>query len=226
MHDWFSCAGISEEDGQIEGANEIIKTAIRVICQSKEEEEEWLEEVNWNGATNEDGFLASLLPTLINVEMLNLNLDKQIDYVQRVIERAAQKEAPFDTRPAFEKLTHILTTVDCDQWGMEPSFLALPLQLPAIKAVFGDRISSEDFDEEWCLRDIPTASSTVQHIELWESRLSSVDPANLLRVPITLKTSIYDLIGGANMTDCRVGVKAMHKALEAQKDSLQNIWLD
>ena len=71
MREWFSCEGHSGEGGQVEGPDQPIKTAIKAVSQSKEEEAEWLEEVSWNEATNEDAFLALLLPTLLNLEKLD-----------------------------------------------------------------------------------------------------------------------------------------------------------
>ena len=143
------------------------------------------------------------------------------------MEGAARKETPFDTRPAFEKLTDVMQTMAERNYGMKPQHLAVPLQLPAIKAIFGDRIYSEDNeDEEWGLRDLITASSTVQHLELRESKLNMADLANLLRVPIALKTFIYDLAPDAYNPEFRISFRRMHKALESQMDSLENIWLD
>lgn len=128
--------------------------------------------MSWNKATNKDASLALLLPTLLNLEKLDLNIDSEIDCVTRVMEGVARKEAPFDTRPAFENLTDVMQAMAELNYRMKPQHLAVPLQLPAIKAIFGDRINSEDNEnEEWSLRDLTTASPTVRHLELRESKL-------------------------------------------------------
>ena len=168
-----------------------------------------------------------MLPTLLNLEKLDLNINSEIDYVTRVMERAALKETPFDTRPAFEKLTDVMQTMAERNYRMKLQNIAVPLQLPPIKAIFGDRVNSENNeDEEWSLRDLTTGSSTVHHLKLRESKLDIVDLANLLGAPIALTTFIYNLAPDAYSPEFRISFRRMHKALESQMDSLENIWLD
>ena len=76
------------------------------------------------------------------------------------------------------------------------------------------------------MRDLTAASSTVQHLELRESKLNMADLANLLRVPIALTTFIYDLAPDAYNPEFRISFRRMHKALESQMDGLENIWFD
>lgn len=152
MRDWFNCEGKSEEGCHVEVPDTFIKTAIKAVSQYEGEEQAWVKEVSWNKITNEDAFLALLLLTLVKLEKMDINIDGQVHYVQRVTERAVQKEIQ-----AFQKVTHILRTIAYNQWGMHPSFIALPLQFTSIKTVFGDRIYSKDFDEKRNLRNIATA---------------------------------------------------------------------
>lgn len=43
---------------------------------------------------------------------------------------------------------------------------------------------------------------------------------------MALKTFIYDITGGSDISDCDIGSKGLHRALQSQKNSLENIWLD
>ncbi len=122
-------------------------TAIEAASHSKEEERQWLEDVSFPKFTTRDALVALLLPTLRNLKTLDLRLGDNIMYISRMMQRASRKEKPFDTTPAFEKLSDIMYAQNrrfrtwCDEENDDdddddddghPYYTAMPLPLPAV----------------------------------------------------------------------------------------------
>ena len=221
-------------------------TAIEAASHSKEEERQWLKDVSFTKSINEDALMALLLPTLRNLKTLDLRLGDDIIYFSRMMQRASRKERPFDTTPAFEKLSDIMYAQnklkrtdydeefdgddeDDDDNGNDehPYNTAMPLPLPAVTRIFGLKSSFErgiSKQEPWVLPLACGFSSQLSHLELRDCLFNSQTLVDLLRVPTALKTFIYEV--NPKTPDSHVININIYKAMEHQMSSLENIWLD
>ena len=212
--------------------------AIEAASHSKEEERQWLEDVSCTKSINGDALMALVLPTLRNLKTLDLRLGDDIMYFSRMMQRASRKEKPFDTIPAFEKLSDIMYTHNRRVWTAyneetpddddeQPYFTAMALPLPAVNRLFA---LTSGFQLGINLKGplvFPLAcglSPQLSHLELRECHVNSQTVVDILRVPAALKTFIYEVI--PKLTGWSVFNINTHRAMEHQMSSLENIWPD
>lgn len=195
-----------------------LSRAIETASHSKEEERQWLEDMSSTKPINGDALIALLLPALPNLKTLDLELGNNVTYFSRMMQRASRKEKPFDTAPAFERLSditytqnsHISTYYDENAEDVErhdgeaeeqeyPCYTVMPFSkphFPAISRIFGlnsaFQVGSAN-QEPWVLPLAWGFSSQLSHLELRECLLNSQAVVNLLQVPIALKTYIYEV---------------------------------
>ena len=183
--------------------------------------------------------MALLLPALPNLKTLDLTLGENVMYFSRMMQRASRKEKPFDTTPAFEKLSDIMYVqnrristyynedVDDDEEEEYPCYTVMPLSLPAVSRIFGLKSSFQvgiTNQEPWVLPLACGFSSQLSHLGLRECLLNSQAVVDLLQVPIALKTFIYEV--NPKTPDSSILNINIYRAMEYQKSSLENIWLD
>ena len=249
----FTMRKDSSSDGrsrQVEIANlpQALSTAIETASHSKEEERQWLEDVSFTKSINEDALMTLLLPALPNLTTLDLTLGENVTYFSRMMQRASRKEKPFDTTPAFETLSDIMYAqnrristyyneeiedADRDEEEEEeeeeehPCYTVMPLSLPAVSRVFGLKSGVQagvTNQEPWILPLACGFSSQLSHLELRECLLNSQAMVDLLQVPTALKTFIYEVTPMTPISN--VLNIDIHRSMEYQMSSLENIWLD
>ena len=205
--------------------DDIFKEAIKRLSCSTEEETQWLNHVSW--IDHEDAVATLLLPTLVQLERLDLKLMDNETYLARMIDRVCRKQKPFDAQPVFQALTAIIYT-GCDyEWGMHPTHIGQFLRLPHICAIIGFSMGTEEWyvDADRALKTLPLRSSVVTHIDLKECGMDMPDIIDMLGVPIALKTFIYELaVIYISWND--VSFKALRDAVGLQEHSLEHISLD
>lgn len=196
-----------------------IKNAIKEASHSDEEYSKWLEQ-----AKVDDALLALLLPKFTKLETLDLETPIQPMFVDRMLGRAAREEKPFDKSPAFKRLHSLVWVHNDNKYG--GSFTAAPFLLPFVTSIYFHRISSgdgDDPDEE--IAKVEPGSSSCTHLELKDCRFNEGDIKALLCAPKELRTFIYQ-IGWGHLSYCSTSFLALREGLEAQKETLEDLWLD
>ena len=234
------------EHTEIAHLPQALLTAIEAASHSKEEERQWLKDVSSTRFINGDALMAILLPALRNLKTLDLRLGDDIMYFSRMLQRASGKEKPFNTTPAFEKVSDIMFVQnkrvwtcydeDCydddddddeddDEDGFE--YLSYTVPLPAVTRVFALKCGFKhgiSKQEPELLSLACGVTFQLLHLELRDCLLNSQTLADLLRVPIALKTFIYEV--SVLRPESSAFNLNMHRAMEQQMSSLENIWLD
>lgn len=217
--------GIPDKKFNIDKIDEILKIAIKASSHSKEEEEQWLIDVDRGEA---DAITTLFLPAFVKLEKLDLLLSDNQKYFDRMLERVLRKEKPFDQKPAFQHLRDVMHTHDNDTYGLLPKYLSLFTFLPAIRAVFGYCLESSTEDDNLqihdTLRSLCTPSS-LSHLELRDCRLNTENLTLLLQAPKALKTFIYDISVPA-FSFCEVESHKIRNAITPQENFLENLWLE
>ena len=234
-----------DEHTEIAHLPQAFLTAIEAASHSKEEERQWLKDVSSTHLINGDALMALLLPTLRNLKTLDLRLGDDIMYFSRMLQRASGKEKPFDTTPAFEKVSDIMfvqnkrvwTCYDEDHYfddhddddddddGCE--YLSYTVPLPAVTRVFGLKFGFNrgiSKQEPWLLSLACGVTFQLTHLELRDCLLNSQALADILRVPFALKTFIYEV--SVLTPESSAFNLNIHRAMEHQMSSLKNVWLD
>lgn len=195
-----------------------IRDAVARASHSDEEHVNWLEEIEV-----EDTTLALLLPLFTRLETLDLEYTFT-SCVERMLQRAGQREKPFDSQPAFVSLHSLLWAHSDNKYGGE--FAVGPFLFPSIQTVYLHRVGSGDDDApDKNLACVGQGTSQCTHLELKDCRLNVGDTKTLLSIPKRLKTFIYEVSGG-HLSYCSVSFPALRDALEVHKDTLEDLWID
>lgn len=204
--------------------DEVLKAAIKASSSSEVEETEWLQHASW--VDHGDAILALLLPVLVKLQTLDLKLSYTSTYIIRALQKASRGEKPFDAKPALECLTNLMATPAEIRYGMSTDYIAASMPLAAIRAIYGHGLGSILDDEgNASLAVLPSASSTLTHLELRNCKMNQPDITHLLRIPKALTTFIYDL-GSGHLSYCDVVPQDIFDALVTQEHCLENLWLD
>ena len=201
-----------------------VKEAIRTAAHSEIEEARWLCDFDGSGGGGSgDAVLAILIPALPKLETLDMTVPLT-SYVQRMLVRIGAREAPFDSGLTATHLQDICWTGANPVYGspVAPECFVVS----SVRRLFMHHVGSRDFDNlEEGFSGIPSASSNVQHLELKKCRLNSNEVTEILRIPKALQTFIYE-IGFGHLAYTTVEFGEIRQALEQQKESLENLWLD
>ncbi|MCJ1461645.1 hypothetical protein MMC07_000242 [Pseudocyphellaria aurata] len=199
------CCEESEDPGESKGrvSSEAVevdlafKTAINALSVSKVEADIWLREIDDRGGCHPEVILAFLLPALPNVERLVLSFERYFatNYLDRIIRRAACREKPFDTRPAFEALKVFVYPRKFPGKEMSPSCFAALVKLPAIQEIstavnYYQRV---DCSVSSIISDADRTSSQLVRLELVFDPYFLETLHWILRAPKTLKTVLFTI---------------------------------
>ncbi|KAH1509868.1 hypothetical protein KXX06_006979 [Aspergillus fumigatus] len=83
---------------------EVFRNWAQEISHSDEEYIQWEQDLQQDVA---EAWMALLLPLVRNVQQLRLVYPKENKYLDRMMQRAVQREKPFDTQPAFRALRQV-----------------------------------------------------------------------------------------------------------------------
>lgn len=214
----------SHKHGKVDQA---LRTAVSAWKLSEEEENEWLRRLGRTRKCRHDSILALLLPALLKVEKVVLDLKTGHDthYLERMMERAARKERPFDIgQPPFEALT--VFTCPHNQFNKRKNsiyFFACLLKLPAIREISGGfKSKRNDFlaQVRYCKKNpvkIDRSSSSLTSLNLAAYAVSPADFGQILHAPKALKTLSYTVCLPAKFKSAEI-----HNALRSQETHLES----
>jgi hypothetical protein len=213
----------------------VLENAVQQHAHSEEEKRIWVKALKRQNydveELNDDPVLALLLPCLPNLERLALQLPQHAPYIERMMDRCATRTRPFDTnRAAFSQLQNVGSIYWEDHYGMKPYWFARCLRLPNIRRIFMYFVGTGSgymnlVEEDEHLARLPSQSSSCEHIELRNAKLSDHDMEKTLEACRALKTLIYEL-GWGYLSWCSPNMGKLMDSLSPHKDSLENIFLD
>lgn len=222
---------VSPNHGKVDQA---LKTAVSAWNLPEEEENDWLRRLGRNRKCEcrHDSCLALLLPALLKVEMVVLELKTWYDthYLERMMERAARKERPFDIgQPPFEALKVFTCPYELVYKRKHRiSFLACLLKLPAIQEISGgfksNRIDSFRGEVTYCDKNpvkIDRSSSSLTSLYLAAYAVSPADFNQVLHAPKALKSLSYTVCPPARFKSAGI-----HHALRSQETHLESFTFD
>lgn len=201
---------------------------VHKFSQSSQEVEEWIDDLKIGG--DEDAYLSLLLPSLPNLERVDLLVPElpavSTKYFSKIImDRIPSREQPFDIEPAFSLLRVMINNCNADKYGEPPDLISSFLKLPSLREYYCQQVGSDDENTNECLAQLRTASSSLTHLEVRESRFNTADLTNLLRACHDLRTFVYEL-GWGRVSSCDYSTPGLRQALARTEASLENLWLD
>ncbi|KFX95563.1 hypothetical protein V490_03792 [Pseudogymnoascus sp. VKM F-3557] len=152
----------------------ILRRLIKKISHSEEEEDEWLEKVLPQYAPWDDAIFSLLLISLPNLRRLDLEItNNHMGSLERIFNRIASSEPPFDVSPVFTQLSDIMIAGNDDRYPTDYVLLYPCCRFPAIKRLYGHRLGAEEDSPH--LSEITSVPSPIETPELDESKLHTDD---------------------------------------------------
>jgi hypothetical protein len=207
--------------------NEISSVLAKVVdmnAHSDEERATWMKSLKDGG--NDDPLLALLLPCFTNLTRLALQLPQTAPFCERMMNRCALRQKPFDLdhAAAFSQLQNFGGSYIDDYWGMKPYWFARCLRLPNIRRIFMNFVGTgsgdmADSGEDEHIAVLPTHSSSCEYIQLRNSRMSDRDIGKTMEACRTLKTFMYQ-IGWDYLSRCQPDIRHLMNVLSRHEDWL------
>ncbi|MCJ1324036.1 hypothetical protein MMC10_000698 [Thelotrema lepadinum] len=205
--------------------------ALESLSQTQEEKEDWTKDIEYRGEElEEDAILAILLATLVNLKSLDFELwVRPEDFtikILRTLKRVRNCEKPFDTTPVLSSVKDMLLSSWDNKEGISLAYVSEYITLPSLKNVYLHRIgSSADGDgEAGQLAVCKPGSLPIERIDMHDCRLDRVDLGFLIEAPKALRSFCYEL-GWGHLSYCDHSTTALLKALESQKETLEELWI-
>lgn len=212
--------------------DQALKTAVVASSLSKEEENNWLEQLSHTHRCHSDSFLALLLPTLLMVERLEFDSNNGYCtcYLERMMQRAASREKPFDIQSPFKALKIITFSHEMSHAQRGMVFIASLLKLPAIQEISGVLGLPwngyygppwEDLDDRVTIKnpmELNSCSSPLICLDLVAHAHSAADLGHMLRAPKDLKAFFYTIC-----SPICVSFTSIRHALGPQQNCLRSI---
>lgn len=142
-----------------------------------------------------------------------------------LFEKMVTHQRPFQESKVLSKLTRFMHTHDDPSYGFGLGYLAWAMRLPNMRAVFAGRLGSGGGDPDEQLALLNPRSSPLEHLELRDCMLDTVDLEPVLSAPASLTTFIY-IIGTGHTSYCDINFGEIRKALDLQHASLEQLYLD
>ncbi|KAF7156663.1 hypothetical protein CNMCM5623_000336 [Aspergillus felis] len=202
---------------------EVFRNWAQAISQSDEEYVQWEKDLQQDV---DEAWMALLLPLVTNVQQLRLVYPKENRYLDRMMQRAVQREKPFDSQPAFRALRDVsLGHLDdaLDSKGTYAPSQVLPFfQLPSMRAITVDSvIESTSADEQ--PQPEPPASS-VSEIVL-NSSSGAKGMTSIVAACSALRSFKYQHSDDHLLAE-GYQPAAFYRSLSASKHTLHTLWLD
>ncbi|GFG17303.1 hypothetical protein IFM61392_09964 [Aspergillus lentulus] len=204
---------------------EVFRNWAQEISHSDEEYAQWEQDLQQDIG---EAWMALLLPLVRNVQQLRLVYPKENKYLDRMMQRAVQREKPFDTQPAFRALRevsmgHLDDTLD-SKGTYAPSQVLPFFQLPSMRAITVDSvIESTSADEQPRSEQDPLASS-VSEIVL-NSSSGAKGMTSIVAACSALRSFKYQHSDGHLLAE-GYQPAAFYHSLSASKHTLHTLWLD
>ncbi|RLM02032.1 hypothetical protein CFD26_109155 [Aspergillus turcosus] len=203
---------------------ELFRNWAQEISYSDEEYVQWEQDLQQDDG---EAWIALLLPLVRNVQQLRLVYPKENRYLDRMMQRAVQREKPFDTQPAFRALRevslgHLDDTPDSKGTYL-PSQVLPFLQLPSMRAIAVDSIiESTSADEQPQPQQSP--ASSVSEIVLNTSS-GAKGMTSIIAACSALRSFKYQHSDGHLLAE-GYQPAAFYRSLSASKHTLHTLWLD
>ena len=210
----------SDEEPEAIKVNPAFWRAFNAWNLSKEERKPWLRRLNCAYEDDHEFFIALLLPSLLNLEKLDLDFELEIldPFIPAIMRRAAYRLRPFNIQPPFKALT-----VFIQPQNMSVDTIASLLKLPAIQKISGSTWGQGATGRNSDLVKLKSFSSPLTSLDLSSQFLSAEALGYILRAPKALKAFFYRFPNpkyhNFELTDIR-------HALRPQEDSLESLSLD
>ncbi|KAL8798349.1 MAG: hypothetical protein Q9182_006737 [Xanthomendoza sp. 2 TL-2023] len=189
--------------------------------------EEWIELLERN---TEDAMLALLLHTVLNLQIMHIVIPPSSTYTfTKLFKAAADKDPRYITAPRrLQNLRVIISSCDADMYGTSTELLYYYLQLPSICEIYVHNIGTGYLQDEkgfplTCLKS--GSCSTLEHLELRDSKLGAKMVKAMLATCSNLRTFVYEL-GRDHISCCKYSLTALRDALSANEATLENLWID
>jgi hypothetical protein len=205
---------------------EVFRNWTREISHSEEEYAQWEQDLQQDVG---EAWIALLLPLVRNVQHLRLVYPKENRYLDRMMQRAVQREKPFDTQPAFRALRevslgHLDDTLDSKGTYL-PSQVLPFLQLPSMRAITVDSvIESTPADEQPQPDPSPSPASSVSEIVLNTSS-GAKGVTSIVAACSGLRSFKYQHSDDHLLAE-GYQPAAFYRSLSASKQTLHTLWLD
>lgn len=214
----------TDESSSEKSVSETSETAVLPEVIPETEAERWLYFASTNRVLRGNMILTIILSRLENLETLDLEMPRMgwsTGFLDAVLRRSNCGTAPFDKSPLLPKLRrvcfgHMSPRERGRYW---PGHLHLPgLTHLYLHRIFGIRASLE----------CAPRSLNITHLELRDCRIPPASLRRLLAGPKSLKTFIYILGEVQNRSEFMqpVSYRSIRHALEPQRKSLEQIWID
>ena len=203
-----------------------LKAKAHVLSRTKREAREWIEALK--GGYDDDAFLTILLPSLPNLQRMQVVVPTHYGYFTNMLHRTiSRSQKRFPRQPPFPSLRILIADCDLDQGGLLPRLVSSTLRLPTLQKLYCRKIGSYGDETDYSLTRLKKGSSKLTHFELRDSKLNRRDLVNLLRSFSCIKTFVYELGWGYNNTTvCRYSTRDLDRSLHYLEDTLENLWLD
>ena len=213
---------VKESEVERSQSNSLLEAAVWRLTSIHEQGKRWIEDLT---SPYEDAMLSVLLAGLPNLKILDWRLRRESPWLEYFIENVALGNHPvIDQMPILQNLTDFVHIEPQYNHITEASYLCWILALPSIRAFYGFRVSGNYHDFELAVEGLTPKTSRLQHLELKGSVVYSEHLTIILQAPKELRTFIYEL--GDVDNDTNDNLCGIHEALEAQSESLEEIWLD
>ncbi|KAH1589902.1 hypothetical protein KXX25_004660 [Aspergillus fumigatus] len=213
---------------------EVFRNWAQEISRSDEEYIQWEQDLQQDVA---EAWMALLLPLVRNVQQLRLVYPKENKYLDRMMQRAVQREKPFDTQPAFRALRqvslgHLDDTLD-SKGTYAPSQVLPFFQLPSMRAVAVDSVvESTSADEqpqpeqeqEQEQEQEPSPTSSVSEIVL-NSSSGANGMTSIVAACSAIRSFKYQHSDDHLLAE-GYQPAAFYRSLSASKHTLHTLWLD
>ncbi|GIJ98161.1 hypothetical protein Aspvir_000276 [Aspergillus viridinutans] len=223
LSEWQTRSESSESTSVAAEEMEVFRNWAQEISHSDEEYVQWEQDLQQDV---EEAWIALLLPLVRNVQQLRLVYPKENKYLDRMMQRAVQREKPFDMQPAFRALRGVsLGHLDdaLDSKGTYAPSQVLPFfQLPSMRAVTVDSVVESTSADEQPQPD-PSASS-VSEIVL-NSSSGAKGMTSIVTACSALQSFKYQHSDGHLLAE-GYQPAAFYRSLSASKHTLHTLWLD
>ncbi|KLJ07553.1 hypothetical protein EMPG_16968 [Blastomyces silverae] len=112
-------------------------------------------------AGNEDAWVGLLLFSIPNLKELRLSFPYDSSFPRRLVERAAARLPPFDSQPAFTRLSHVFAKWNDSENSLESEALEPFFFFPSVRRIAGEQITdyipTQDFDDDEFEDDGPSS---------------------------------------------------------------------
>lgn len=214
------------------GSPAFARPVLSTICDSKEEQKEWYDNL---ADGNPEAWVVLLLSQLYNLRQLHVSVDYETVYLYKLLRHATSGLNSVCTQPAFSSLSHVtISWHDEDGLGLKLRHTLPFFALPSMRSFTGFYItegcasrypSDSDDEQDDFSKQVPLeGSSSVTELRFFDSN-GTYGMERAVRSCARLKKFIYEHADGDRDGE-GFNPRAFRWALKNSKATLQTLWLD